>query len=215
MEDEDEEDCARCGKRRHSLFEDLVGDLLSYLCEPRPWCKKIVAIAHNAKAFDSQFILNRAILLKWTHELILKGLKIVSMKIHHIQFLVSVSYMPMPLRKLPEAFGLTASKSYYPHYFNTKANLVYVGPIPDIEYYGADEMAEGDRREFMAWYDEQKVKVFDYRHMLEQYCQDDVTVLRQACRVFRREFLEIGNIEFFSRHCQSRLRATRCCARNF
>ena len=33
--------------------------------------------------------------------------------------------------------------------------------------------------------------------MLEQYCQDDVTVLRQACRVFRREFLAIGNIEVF------------------
>jgi len=66
------------------------------------------------------------------------------MKIHHIQFLESVSYLPIPLRKLPEAFRLTASKSWYPHHFNTKANLDYVGPIPDIEYYGADEM--GRRR---------------------------------------------------------------------
>jgi len=74
---DDERDCARCGKRRHSFFEDPVGDLLSYVCEPRPWCKKVVAIAHNAKAFDSQFILNRVILLKWTPELILNGLKIV------------------------------------------------------------------------------------------------------------------------------------------
>jgi len=49
----------------------------------------------------------------------------------------------------------------------------------------------------MAWYNEQKVKVFDNRHVLEQYCQDDVNVLRQACREFRREFLEIGNIEVF------------------
>ena len=66
MRDEDEEDCARCGKRRHSFFEDSVGHLLSYLCESRPWCKKVVAIAHNAKAFDSQFILNGTILLKLT-----------------------------------------------------------------------------------------------------------------------------------------------------
>jgi len=64
MQDDYEQDCARCGKRQHSFFEDPVGDLLSYLCEPRPWCKKVVAIAHNAKAFDAQFILNRAILLK-------------------------------------------------------------------------------------------------------------------------------------------------------
>jgi len=35
----------------------------------------------------------------------------------------------------------------------------------------------------MAWYDEQKVKVFDNRHVLEKYCQEDVIVLRQACRI--------------------------------
>ena len=58
-------------------------------------------------------------------------------------------------------------------------------------------MSESERREFMAWYNDQKVKVFDNRRVLEQYCQDDATVLRQACRKFRREFLEIGNIEVF------------------
>jgi len=127
------------------IFRRPLGDLLSYLCEPRPWCKKVVTIAHNAKAFVAQFILNRAIFLKWTPELILNGLKIVSMKIHHIQFLDSVSYMPMPLRKLPEAFGLQGSKSWFPHLFNTKAKLDYVGPIPDIKYYGDGEMSEGER----------------------------------------------------------------------
>ena len=33
--------------------------------------------------------------------------------------------------------------------------------------------------------------------MLETYYQDDVTVLRQACRVFRREFIQLGNKEVF------------------
>jgi hypothetical protein len=65
MEDDYERDCERCGKRQHSFFEDLVDDLLSYLCEPRTWCKKLVAIPHNAKAFDAQFILDRAMYLKW------------------------------------------------------------------------------------------------------------------------------------------------------
>jgi hypothetical protein len=129
-------------KRRHSYFYDPVGDLLSYLCEHRPWCNKVVAIAHNAKAFDSQFILKRAI-LKWTPELILTGLKIISTKMQHVHFLDSVSFLPMPLRKLPEAFGLS-SKSWFFHYFNTKANMDYIGPIPDIHYFGADEMSEGD-----------------------------------------------------------------------
>jgi len=39
--------------------------------------------------------------------------------------------------------------------------------------------------------------VFDNRHVLETYCQDDVTVLKQACQVFRREFGQIGNIDVF------------------
>jgi len=103
----------------------------------------------------------------------------------------------MPLRKLPEAFGLSTQKTYFPHYWNTKANLDYVGPIPDIKYFGADEMNEAERKDFLSWYNEQKDIVFDNRRVLEQYCQDDVTVLRQACQIFRRDFIEIGNIEVF------------------
>jgi hypothetical protein len=101
------EDCERCGRRKHSFWNDPIGDLLSYLCEPRPWVKNVVAIAHNAKAFDSQFILNRAIQMKWKPELILNGLKIVCMKIEHMLFIDSVSYLPMPLTSYPRHSDLT------------------------------------------------------------------------------------------------------------
>ena len=70
-EEEDGVDCVRCLRRKHSFWQDPVGDLLTYLTEPRPWANKIVAIAHNAKAFDLHFILNRAILLKRKPELIM------------------------------------------------------------------------------------------------------------------------------------------------
>jgi len=86
--------------------------MLTYLTEPNPWVNKIVAIAHNAKAFDLQFFLNRAILLKWEQELILNELKIMCMKMEHLVFLDSVSLLPCALCKVPEAFGLTASKSW-------------------------------------------------------------------------------------------------------
>ena len=49
----------------------------------------------------------------------------------------------------------------------------------------------------MAWYDKEKDRVFDNRRALEVYCQDDVTVLGEAGTIFRREFIEIGNIEVF------------------
>ena len=92
-----------------------------------------------------------AMKLKWKPELIIGGLKIMCMKTEHLVFLDSVSFLPYALRKLPEAFGLSASKSWYPHYYNTVENLYYVGPIPDISYYGANEMREEEWREFLVW----------------------------------------------------------------
>jgi len=112
-----------------------LGSMLSYLCEPCPWVNKVIAVAHNYKAFDLRFILNRAILLKWPPELIMNGLKIMCIKMEHLVFLDSVSFLPCSLRNLPEAFVLATSKSWYPHYFNIEENLDYVGPIPDASYY--------------------------------------------------------------------------------
>jgi len=102
-----------CGSNRHSFWDDPLGDLLTNLCESRPWANKIVAIAHNAKAYDLHFILNRAIMLKCKPELITNGLKIISIKMEHLVFLDSLSFLPCALRKLPVAFGLEASRSWY------------------------------------------------------------------------------------------------------
>jgi hypothetical protein len=130
-----------------------------------------VAIAHNAKAFDLQFILSRTILLKWRPELIMSGMEILCMKMEHLTFLDSVSFIPCPLRKLPEAFGISPSKSWYPHYFNTEENLDYVVAMPDVSYYGADEMGDSERKDFLAWYEGQQASsaICDNRRVLKQY----------------------------------------------
>jgi G:T-mismatch repair DNA endonuclease (very short patch repair protein) len=114
------------------------------------------------------------------------------MRMEHLVFLGSVSFLPCSPRKLPEAFGLTVFKSWYPHYFNTEENLDYVGEIPDVSYCGVDELSESERTEFLEWYEGEKAEVFYNRR-----CQDDVTILREACQVFRREFIQIGKIEVF------------------
>jgi len=136
-------------------------------------------------------------MLKWNPELIMSGLNIMCMKMEHLVFLDSVSFLPCALCKLPEAFGLSASKSWYRHYFNTRENLNYVGPILDMAYYGVEEMREEVRKEFFVWYESQRSDTFDNGHVIEPYSQDDVTVLRQACRVFRREILQTGHIDVF------------------
>ena len=119
------------------------------------------------------------------------------MRVEHFVFLDSVSFLIIALRKLPEAFGQTVAKSWYTHYFNTQANLDYVGIIPDITYYSVDEMSASERNEILAWYEGQKDEVFDNRRVFESYFQDDESVLGEACRVLRRIFIQIGNIDVF------------------
>jgi len=136
--------------------DDLVlarsrGELLSYLTEPRPCANNIIAIAHNAKALDLHFILNRAILLKCKPVQIINGLKFMCIKREYLVFLDSVSFLPFPLRRLAKAFGLTVAKSWYPHYFNVEENIDYIRPLPDVSYYGVNEMCEGERSEFLVW----------------------------------------------------------------
>jgi len=63
-EDVEDGHCVRCGRRKHTFWQDPVGVLLIYLTEPRPWANKIIVIAHNAKSFDLHLILNRAVELK-------------------------------------------------------------------------------------------------------------------------------------------------------
>jgi len=58
------------------------------------------------------------------------GMKIMCMRVEHLVFLESVSFLPFALSKLPEAFGLTVAKSWYPHYFNTRENLTLCSENP-------------------------------------------------------------------------------------
>ena len=46
------------------------------------------------------------------------------MKIEQMLFIDSVSYLPMALRKLNEAFGISETISWYPQYFNKKYELI-------------------------------------------------------------------------------------------
>ena len=91
----------------------------------------------------------------------MNGQKILCTKFEHMKFIDSVCFLPFPLRKLSSAFGLTASKSCYPHYFNTEENLNYVGSRPDVSYYGVDEISDVEKTEFLEWYEGKRSVIFD------------------------------------------------------
>ena len=148
------------------------------------------AVAHNMKGYDGYFLLEYLIDQSIRPEkIIYNGSKIMYMTVErglHMKVIDSLNFLPMKLSKLPEAFGLEElKKGWFPHHFNTRENQNYVGPYPEAKYYGHDFMGEKERENLLAWLDERKGEVFDFRKEMLDYCRSDVDILRQACLTFR------------------------------
>ena len=123
-----------------------------------PQHKNYIAIAHNAKGYDSQFILKYCVDNTLKPYTIYNGNKFMLLKVANIRIIDGHNFVASPLSAFPKTFGLDElKKGYFPHYFNTPENQNYVGPIPDTKFYGADTMEKSARQKFMKWHAE-KVK---------------------------------------------------------
>lgn len=81
--------------------------------------------------------------------------------------------------------------------FNRLENWDYVGEWPGVEFYQPEYMTTDQRHTFLAWYEKQQGKVFDFQKELREYCESDVEILKQSCLKFRKLFMEIGQIDPF------------------
>ena len=162
--------------------------------------KRYTFIAHNSKGYDCQFI------LKWCIENGLKpyciyaGTKIMSMDIQDLQirFIDSLNFVASALATFPKTFDLKETKKgYFPHYFNTLSNQNYVGPMPCKTRYGYNQMVSANRKAFLVWYDERIAEnyIFDFKKELREYCDSDVDILRRSMLKFRKDFIELENID--------------------
>ena len=162
--------------------------------------KNYTFIAHNAKSFDAQFVLRYCVLNGIKPFCIYNGTKVMSMHIkdYDIRFTDSINFIQSRLSDFPKTFGLTEmKKGYFPHFFNVPENQDYVGPIPDVKYYGPDQMMFNDRKKFLKWHQDRidENYVFDFRKELEDYCRSDVDILRRSMLKFREDFITIANID--------------------
>ncbi|KYN11983.1 hypothetical protein ALC57_15877 [Trachymyrmex cornetzi] len=142
--------CRWCGVREFIFRDNPVKQFVELVTRTTKCFKKIICIAHNAKAFDAQFILKYLVEESEITEeprVILNGTKIIVMTVGNTKFIDSVNYLPMCLADLPKAFGLkdTSDKGNFPHLFNTRENQSYIGPIPDARYYSPDQMKPEER----------------------------------------------------------------------
>ena len=105
-------------------------------------------------------------MLKWKSEIITNGLKIIIMKMEHLVFLDSVSFLPCVLRKLPEALGLQATKLWYPTTLIRRKPSIMLG-LCRTYFIMEWTRWEGEREEFLAWYETRKSQLFHNKHVLE------------------------------------------------
>lgn len=199
-------DCLNCGKREHIFFQsDVVNDFMIYLGNINEKFTRIIILAHNSQKYDGHFLLkymySHSDVWKFSEEsLIMTGSKIMCIKVGRYKFIDSLNFFNAPLSKLPKMFSLeNNSKGHYPHMFNTHNNLNYVGVMPALEYYWPDSLRPAERDNFIAWYNEEKLKnkVFDNQVELKKYCIEDVNILRNACLKFRSILFDLLGIEPF------------------
>jgi hypothetical protein len=185
-------------------FEEAMSDTANRFCA---WIfsmdrfKKFTFIAHNGKGYDFHFILRWAI----DHDLeiqslLREGSKIKYMQIEKVRFVDSLCYLCMPLSKFPKTFGFSElKKGYFPHFFNTPPNQVYVGLYPERNTYGYECMLGKSKEEFMKWHDSKVLKkeVFDLQKEIVEYCISDVDILRKGCMLFRELFIKESGVDPF------------------
>ena len=192
-----ESECLVCGEEKQKVFKgENTGDEFCRWLFGEASNRGSTVIAHNFKSYDGIFI------QKYLYEnciipkLILAGGKIMSMDVafNQIRFIDSLNFLPMPLSAMPKTFGIDElKKGFFPHFFNTKENSDYCGPMPAKENYNPNGMSSNQREEFLSWYDNQVAmgKQFRMAEEIHAYCLSDVDILRRCCMQFRSLFIDI------------------------
>lgn len=176
-------------------------------------------ISHNGGRYDVQFILGWLLkhgMMPEFQTLSGSTTSILQLQSMGRRFIDSYRFLTMPLASMSKTFKLEVSKGHFPHEFATEARwrenngAGYHGPMPGPEFYGLLTM-RGDgpvdvRRKqeaLVAWHAEESIKYKPFtarpwvlREQMQNYCRDDVRVLRQACFAFRNLFLAMkGSVE--------------------
>lgn len=205
-DEDDEEDCMYCSPRK-TVFEgeNCVRNFLRYctIQQSNIPNKNTIVISHNGKFYDMQFIVKELFELDKNADInvILTGKKILRIKYNKfITFIDSFSIIPIGLAKFPSAFNLkNMSKFCYPIYFNCLENYNYIGKIPNVKFYPANEFGGDSKKKFLQWHSqlEKSNYVFNNRVELINYCSNDVDLLRRGCIVFMKNIIDLCEINPF------------------
>ena len=163
--------------------------------------RPLTVLAHNFQGYVSYPTVDELHRQKQIIKQVRNGAKVLELKVGRlIRSIDSLSFFQMPLAALPKTSGLTElKKGYFSHLFNTPDHQDYVGDLPPKQDYMPEGRSVKGRQEFDKWYDQQVVDgvVFDHGQELVEYCESDVTLLKQGCLNFKRDFEQLAHFNPF------------------
>ena len=184
------EPCNGCAKRQRIFSgENTLQEFCKWLIDEQH--KNFTCIAHNSRAYDAYFIYDYLMRNSIVPEpAIFNGSKLMYMQVgkgFNIRIIDSLNFLPMPLACLPKSFGLEEiKKGFFPHFYNTPEHWNdSLDELPDMSFYGHNEMSIERRKEFLTWYEKNKNNKFDFQKEMKEYCISDVDILLKACCKFR------------------------------
>ena len=140
--------CIDCGQREVVFRgEKTVEKFCSWLFSHQH--RDVIAIAHNAHAYNAYFLYNYLLQQSIIPNIIFKGSKIMYCHVSsglNIQLLHLLNFLNMPLSQLPKSFELVEKKKgYFPHLYNTQENNMleskkHLKQLPNPSYYDIDNM---------------------------------------------------------------------------
>ena len=178
---------------RHFSGENALSSFMTWLFKLKH--RKLTCMAHNGRFYDFSLILQYLHQHGVKPEITQNGCKIMQLKVQGRRFIDSLSFLPMALKKIPAAFGLSElCKGHFAHQINTAAWQNYAGPFPPKSSFDPDGMSASEREEFNAWYEEHRTEHFDFQEQLLRYCESDTDILRRGIGSFRQLFISCTGV---------------------
>jgi len=188
-----DEECPNYGRRMHTFHK--LDDFMKWLLSEDHI--DTIVLAHNLRSYDGHFVVKYLANHGYLPEVVMSGGKILQMTLKQLKitFKDTLNFFLASLDNVAKMFGLPMEKTFFPHRFNTVENQGYVGPMPAAEYYAPEYMSEERRKDFYTWYEEVKNDGFDLNEVEDEYCENDVYVLAQACVKYRSTVVESAAID--------------------
>ena len=144
-------------------------------------------IACNFGGYNSYFVLKGLTDEGICPVIIPRGRRILLLSLprREIKFLDIYLFVPLPLQKLPDCFGIpNHQKGDFLHLMNRPEYQDYHGSMPPMHLWNPKQMSSKQREEFEPWYSEKICEdfVFHFKEELISYCMNDVEVLRLSMR---------------------------------